>query len=194
MSMHTTRRQKGFTLIEVVVAMAAFTIIILGVMQIMAQSTKSYRSQKLIQANLETAQFVLNLMAKELRTSSIISSTSGTPSSTITFFDYSQNLCIQYRANNTTGIVERRQSPNSHFNNSNPDTNRTGCDSYLFPSISYATLLSGLSGHRFQVDPSAPMPNPHAGRVSASLTIGTGGTAATAQTTVSLRDYNYIGI
>jgi prepilin-type N-terminal cleavage/methylation domain-containing protein len=188
--MHIIRRQKGFTLIEVVVAMAAFTIIILGVMQIMAQSTKSYRSQKLIQANLETAQFVLNLMAKELRTSSVLSSTSGTPSSTITFFDYSQNLCIQYRANNTTGIVERRAHP---FGNSNPDVNRASCNSYSYTE-GYVAILSGLSGHRFQVDPSAPMPDPHAGRVSVSLSIGTGGTAATAQTTVSLRDYNYIGI
>lgn len=189
--------EKGFTLLEVMVAMGMFTIILLATMQIMTQSTKSFRSQKQIQANLESAQFALNLMAKELRTSSVLDSTSGTPSSSIKFYDYSQSRCIQYQAiesSGTTGTVSRR----SHdFTGADPDANRTSCQGYSFTE-SYVPLVTGLTGHQFQVTPSTSVndspPNPQAGRVTVSLTVGTGGSAATTQTTVSLRDYNYIGL
>ncbi len=190
----TRKKILGFTLIEVVVAMAAFSVIVMGTMQIMAQSTKSYRGQKLIQTNLESAQFALNLMAKELRTSSIISP----GASSIVFFDYSQSRCIQYQV--SAGVLSKRASPigDALFTNADPDSNRSNCSTYGFPSIGYTPLLSDISNHRFQIDPSTSLndtpPNPHVGRVTISVTIGTGGAVATAQTTVSLRDYNYIGI
>ncbi len=191
--------EKGFTLLEVMVAMGMFTIILLATMQIMTQSTKSFRSQKQIQANLESAQFALNLMAKELRTSSVLDSTSATPSSSIKFYDYSQSRCIEYQAiesSGTTGTVSRR----SHdFTGADPDANRLNCQGYSFTvAESYVPLVTGLTGHQFQVTPSTSVnespPNPQAGRVTVSLTVGTGGSAATTQTTVSLRDYNYIGL
>lgn len=182
MSMRCTRRKHpGFTLIEVMVAMTAFTIIVMGTMQIMAQSTKSYRSQKSIQTNLESAQFALNLMAKELRTSSIINP----GASSIVFFDYSQNRCIQYSIDTTAGTLSRRARA---FTDANPDTNRTSCQTYSSFGFTETlqVLLSGITSHRLQIDASAPMPNPHVGRVSASLVVGTSGTSATVQTTVSL--------
>lgn len=191
MSMLRNRRSsKGFSLLEVVMAMGAFTIIIMGVMQITTQGSKSYRGMKAIQTNLETAQFALNLMAKELRTSSVVSSSTGGTVSSIVFFDYSQNRCIQYRADESTGMVMKR----SHsFASANPDTNRSDCEGYVFAEP-YETLLSGLSNQVVVVDPSEAVPDPAVGRVTVSLTIGTAGAAATAQTTVSLRDFNYIGI
>jgi len=191
MSMLRNRRSsKGFSLLEVVMAMGAFTIIIMGVMQITTQGSKSYRGMKAIQTNLETAQFALNLMAKELRTSSVVSSSTGGTVSSIVFFDYSQNRCIQYRADESTGMVMKR----SHsFVSANPDTNRSDCEGYVFAEP-YETLLSGLSNQVVIVDPSEAVPDPAVGRVTVSLTIGTAGAAATAQTTVSLRDFNYIGI
>jgi len=47
----------------------------------------------------------LKAMAKELRTSSVVASATGATSSSVVFFDYSQNRCIQYQTNETTGLV-----------------------------------------------------------------------------------------
>lgn len=195
--MRSIKYPRGFTLIEVMVAMGMFTLIVLATMQLMARSTLSYRSQKVIQTNLEGAQFALNLMSKELRTSSVLSVTNGTPTSSIKFFDYSQNRCIQYQATEaagTAGTVSRRAHD---FTDANPDVNRDNCRLYNFGE-SYVVLASGLTAHELRAVPSTSMndapPNPLAGIVTVSLTVGTGGASATAQTTVSLRDYNYIGI
>lgn len=187
------RKQKGLSLIEIVMSMAAFTIILTGTIQIVAQSAKNFRSMKTLQANLETAQFALNTMGKELRTSSVVSSATGATASTVTFFDYSQGRCIQYRADESTGLVQKR----SHaFGSSDPDANRTSCAGYAFAEA-YETLLTGLSQQAMNVVVSrnvADASGPMVGRVTVSLTVGSGGGAATAQTTVSLRDFNFIGI
>ncbi len=189
----THRKQKGLSLIEIVMSMAAFTIILTGTIQIVAQSSKNFRAMKLLQANLETAQFALNTMAKELRTSSVVSSAPGATASSITFFDFSQSRCIQYHMDESTGLVRKR----SHaFGSTDPDANRTSCAGYTFVE-SYETLLTGLSVQTMNVVSSrnlAHISGPMVGRVTVSLTVGTAGVAATAQTTVSLRDFNYIGI
>lgn len=174
-------------------SMAAFTIILTGTIQIGAQSSKNFRAMKLLQANLETAQFALNAMAKELRTSSVVSSATGAVASSIVFFDYSQNRCIQYRMDESIGLIEKR----SHaFGSIDPDANRTSCAGYAFVEA-YETLLTGLSAQAMNVVMSrnlADASGPMVGRVTVSLTVGTAGAAATTQTTVSLRDFNYIGI
>jgi prepilin-type N-terminal cleavage/methylation domain-containing protein len=185
--------QKGFSLLEVVMAMGAFTLIMMGTIQIMAQGSKNYRSTKLIQTNLETAQFALNAMAKELRTSSVVTSSTGAIASSVTFFDYSQSRCIQYRADESTGTVTKR----SHaFGSADPDANRTSCAGYTFTEAP-EEVLSGLSNQAFNIDMSTGvlgLSSPHVGRVTVALTVGAAGGAATVQTTVSLRDFNYVGI
>lgn len=188
------RKQKGLSLIEIVMSMAAFTIILTGMIQIIAQSSKNFHAMKLLQANLETAQFALNTVAKELRTSSVVSSAVGAGVSSIVFFDYSQSRCVQYRMDESTGLVERR----SHaFGSTDPDANRTSCAGHGFAGEGYETLLTGLSAQAMNVVASrnlADASGPMVGRVTVSLTVGTAGAAATVQTTVSLRDFNYIGI
>lgn len=187
------RKQKGLSLIEIVMSMAAFTIILTGTIQIVAQSSKNFRAMKLLQTNLETAQFALNAMAKELRTSSVVSSAPGATVSSVTFFDYSQSRCVQYRMDESTGLVEKR----SHaFGSTDPDANRTSCAGYVFAEA-YESFLTGLSVQVMDVVASrniADASGPMVGRVTVSLTVGTGGGAATVQTTVSLRDFNFIGI
>jgi Tfp pilus assembly protein PilW len=187
------RKKKGLSLIEIVMSMAAFTIILTGTIQIVAQSAKNFRAMKLLQANLETAQFALNTMAKELRTSSVVSSATGATSSSVTFFDYSQSRCIQYRTDESTGLVERRAHA---FGSTDPDANRTSCAGYAFAEA-YESLLTGLTEQAMDVVASRNLADgagPMVGRVTVSLTVGTGGAAATVQTTVSLRDFNFIGI
>ncbi len=189
MLFNNRNNQKGFSLLEVVMAMGAFTLIMLGTIQIMAQGSKNYRSTKELQTNLEAAQFALNTMAKELRTSSVVAASTGAVASSITFFDYSQSRCIQYRADESTSMVTKRSRA---FAATDPDANRTSCAGYTFTETQ-EQLLTNLSNQAFNVDMSTQTP-PHVGRVTVSLTVGTVGGAATAQTTVSLRDFNYVGI
>lgn len=177
-----TRQKNGFSLVEVVVAMAAFTIIIMGTIQIMAQGSKNYRTTKNLQTNLEASQFALNLMAKELRSSSIIASTA----TSVQFYDYSQNRCISY---GVSGGLLRRGS--REFSDPDPNISRQDCvaGGAGAPSV----VATDITGVFFQVDPSTSSP-PHVGRVTVGFTVGTGSAASTVQTTVSLRDFNYIGL
>ncbi len=184
-----TKTKRAFSLLEVVTSLAVFSVIMTGTMLILGRGTQTYRSVKVTQTNLENVQFALNIFGKELRTSSVVDSSSGATTSWIKFFDYSQGRCVQYQADETTGTFSKR----SHaFNNANPDTNRSSCLGYAFTEA-YEPLLTGLSAQALFVDQSTPMPTPHVGRVTISLTVGTT-SPATAQTTVSLRDFNYIGI
>lgn len=184
---------KGLSLIEVVIAMAAFAIILTGTTQLFSQGAKNFQAIKQLQMNLETAQFALNTLAKEARTSSIVAHSGGTASSTVTLFDYSQDRCIQYRFNESSGLAEKR----SHvFNSTDPNRNRSDCLGYTFAEP-YEILLTGISNQAISVVRSREMADssgPMVGRLTVSLTVGTAGTAATIQTTVSLRDFNFVGI
>ncbi|MFA9262749.1 MAG: type II secretion system protein J, partial [Undibacterium sp.] len=155
------KSSRAFSLLEVVMSLAIFSIIMSGTMLILGRGTQSYRNLRVMQTNLENAQYALNIFAKELRTSSVLTSSSGATTSWIKLFDYSQGRCIQYQADETSGNFSKR----SHiFNNANPDTNRSDCLSYSFTE-SYEPILTGLSAQALFVDPSTAMPTPQVGRV-----------------------------
>ncbi len=80
-------RKKGFTFIEVIIATFIFVVIMTALVAVFGSALKSYKSGKAIQKDLEGAQQAMNIMAKTLRTSKIVSSTA----TAITVFDYSQD-------------------------------------------------------------------------------------------------------
>lgn len=186
----------GYTLVEIVTALATFTIIMLVVTQIFGRGIASYRETKKTQINLQSAQSMLNLLAKELRTSSIAASAPGTNSSTIRFFDYSQNSCIEYVINRSTGLVTRREAgyvDGDPADNTN-DEQLNYCIGHSFAG-SAETLLTGVTDQVIQVvNSSDDSTNPQVGKVTLSLTLGQGSNQSTIQTTVSLRDFNYTGL
>lgn len=190
------QRRSGYTLIEIVSALAAFTIIMLGVTQILGQSVKAYRETKKTQINLQGAQSMLNLMSKELRTSSIAGWSYTTSLSTIKFFDYSQSRCIEYALNQSTGQVTRRLAdyvdPDPADNPN--DEQLSYCIGYSF-SGSAEVLLTGVTGQAIRVvNSSDNVSSPQVGKVTISLTLGQGSNQSSLQTTVSLRDFNYTGL
>lgn len=184
------KRQAGYTLVEIAMALAAFSIIMLMASQTFSRGFASYRETKKSQANLETAHFALSLIAKELRTSSIVAQTTGATSSRVVFYDYSQKRCIEYVFDEGSGQVTRRDQP---FTNDDPERNRTDCLNHVFTGTAQA-LVSGLSEQYVQIVTSTPPPNPSVGRATFALTLGTTSNAATLQTTVSLRDFNYTSL
>jgi prepilin-type N-terminal cleavage/methylation domain-containing protein len=201
MNMLISRTQRGFSLIELVLAMAAFTIIIMGTMRVVAIGSKSYRGVKTVQTNLETAQFALNTMGKELRGSNIVSSNA----TSVVFFEYVQSRCIQYSfvgpnppsASPNITLV-RRSRPFATTPTTSPVAGRDDCATNgVGVGAATETLVTGLTSYALVANPSRTLLDPLGplmGYVTVSLTVGTGGLAATVQTTVSLRDFQYVGI
>lgn len=188
---YQSKRKRGYTLIEIVTALAMFTIIMLAITQILGRGVSSYRETKRTQANLETAQFALSLIAKELRTSSIVDSTITATTSTLKFYDYSQSRCIQYILNEDSGQITRQAVS---FSDPDPNVNRTSCAGHTFVGGAQI-VFSGLLDQAVNVVTSVPpSPDPSVGRVTFAITVGTGSNATTLQTSISLRDYHYTGL
>lgn len=93
--------KKGFTLLEVMVAISIFSILVVVASGIFSGFIRNYKSTKEIQRNLENAQYAMNIVSKVLRTSTIVSA-SGSNQTAITVFDNSQGKCFVYRFDNVT--------------------------------------------------------------------------------------------
>jgi prepilin-type N-terminal cleavage/methylation domain-containing protein len=99
-----TASKKGFSLVEVLMAIFIFSLLVTMVSGSFASFFKVYLSQKKSQNDLENAQYALNLMEKTIRTSVV--KTDNMPSGNLDFanidnkriklFDNSQNKCIVY--------------------------------------------------------------------------------------------------
>jgi prepilin-type N-terminal cleavage/methylation domain-containing protein len=184
---------KGFTLIELIISMAIFVIMMVAITQIFAKTFQSYRKNKLIQRDLESAQQAINLIAKTLRTSKVKFPVADTAlGNSIVVFDdsHSSNKCIRY---SIAGGRIRQQSTN--------DTDATCSNGSAFPAnytyltdsssvfvntLNFATVLTTTS---------------KMGKVTINTAVCPAGTACAAgndkvniQTTVSLRDYSNAGI
>lgn len=184
---------RGFTLIEAVVSLFVFLIIMLALSDTFTQSFAGYRNARAVQKDVENAQFALNLMAKELRTSTVVSFTA----SSVKFYDHSQGRCFEYNINTTDKTLETRsRPPTSNFAPPDADVKKVN-DCKLNPiSVVYTTLSTGVSDGKFVVVPSDKDSNPKkVGKVTTSLQISEGPKhKANVQTTSSLRDYGYVGI
>lgn len=188
LSVRVKNKLAGFTFIELLVAMSVFTIIMLAISQIFVQAFVGYRNTKAVQRDVENAQYSLNTMAKELRTSSVVNPSSGVrrSSQSVKFFDYSQNICFQYRISSQKLQVARALAANT-----------AACASASFGSGSFSTISTGVISGSFIVTPSSMSPAVpmRVGEVTVSLQISEGtGHTARIQTTVSLRDYKNIGL
>jgi prepilin-type N-terminal cleavage/methylation domain-containing protein len=176
------KKLQGFTLIEVLVSLFVFVIILTATSQIFSQAFFGYRSTKSVQRDVENAQYSLNTMAKELRTSSIVNPASGPVSSqSVKFYDHSQGICFQYRISSSMLQVARVAVASA-----------TDCAAAGLGS--FTTISTGVISGRFIVTPSSIAPV-QVGKITVSLEISEGPThTARIQTSASLRDYGHIGL
>lgn len=113
-----TKKQKGFTLIELMISIFIFMIIVSIVIEIFGKQVVTSRHARILQRNIEDAEFAMNYVAKTLRTSSLPTSedqgtTTGSGSATTTTaaadqilgtdyvqvlyaYDYSQKECFKF--------------------------------------------------------------------------------------------------
>lgn len=174
----------GFTLIEVIVSLFVFTLAMASVTQIFGSAFSGYRATRNVEQDIENIQYTINIMAKELRTSSVVSA-SGSQQS-VKFFDHSQGRCFRYRIR----VAERDLQVASAASTGVADCNG------LNPAA-FATISTGTVTGSFQVTPSAAIGGPatRVGKVTIAFQIAEDATHfARIQTTVSLRDFGNIGL
>lgn len=95
---------KGFSLVEMILAVFIFTIAMTAITGVFGNFFKNFQKTKLVQRNVESANFAMNQMAKTIRTSKVIFPLpSSFPMPYAVLFDYSQGdgrdgsgKCIKY--------------------------------------------------------------------------------------------------
>lgn len=174
---------RGFTLIEATVSMFVFVLMMAAVTHVFSRAFSAYKYEKAVQSDLEAAQFALNTMAKELRTSSV-SQLFWYSLSSIKFYDYSQGLCIQYTRSGTDLKVGKYS------------TFATANDCFAAGISSDHTVATGITGLSFIGSVSNGTAGSQAvGKVTILLQVDSGTASPTnIQTSVSLRDYQNVGL
>jgi prepilin-type N-terminal cleavage/methylation domain-containing protein len=174
----------GFTLLEVLVSLFIFSLVMMATAQIFASAYSGYRVTRLVQHDIENAQFALNALAKALRNSSIVSAAGNQQS--IKFFDHSQGKCFSYRiAGNVLELASGASTGVAHCNG--------------MALAGFMAVTTGTVTGSFQVIPSAAAGGPATtvGRVTIALTVAENSAShsgAHLQTSVSLRDFGNIGL
>ena len=170
------KKEKAFTLVEVVVAMFIFVIVVVGSTTIFASIFKAYQTSKHLQSNLENAQYAMSLMSKTFRTSSVVAVAAD--NSSVTVFNYSRNECVRY------GF-----SGNSLVKETSPASGLGTCATTAFSTNDVMT--SGTVTGKFYASKSVKKGTPGAkvGRVTITMNIASGNRNVNIQTTSSLRDY-----
>lgn len=175
----SSSRSKGFSLVEMMVAMFVFSLVMVGVVASFAQVVKLNHTSKRIQQNLEDVRFVFNRITKTLRTSVVVSS-SGIQDS-IQIYDYSQSKCFFYSFAQGVFRETSKSKPVAEANE------KTWCRDYNFGVGSAVAGSSDttLNGSFFVLPSSATQ----AGRITMRATITRLGISSTIQTTASLRNF-----
>ena len=185
MQLFSNTPNRGFTLIEVIVSIAVFLIVMTAVTNTFTSGFSNYKSVKKAQKNLEDVQFAMNLIAKELRTSTVVVPATNHTVSTIRFYDYSQGACIEYVIR-ATQITKAKKNIASLIN---PALDCAGSMGTATPLVQVGSAPGALISGHFFVRPSVS--GSVAGKVTISLQIRESATQiARIQSTVSLRDYN----
>ena len=162
---------RGFTLVEVVVAMAVFSIAMLAITQVFISIIKSYRLTKNMQRNIENTQYALDLIGKTLRTSEI-----NIPSSYVNrleIFDPSQGKCLIYEISD--GYLKWASATSSDLGH---------CS---FSTMNLVNFIDSRVTGNFRVV--ANTSGNQVGKITINLKVQQAGKSARFQTTVSLRNH-----
>ncbi|MFA5994517.1 MAG: prepilin-type N-terminal cleavage/methylation domain-containing protein [Parcubacteria group bacterium] len=184
--------KRGFSLIEILIAMLIFVIMTLVVMGTFFDMISSRARVRTIQQDVEDARYSMELMAKTLRMSSVFTFSTGS----IEFYDYSQKKCFKYVVNNDTHQISVQTTAGikdtAVTDGSDPIKN---CDTNWTAPTSMSG--SGVNQLYFNVVKSDKSPK-KLGHVTIGMKIcyrgvcDNGNDAAIIQSSVSLRDYGYV--
>jgi type II secretory pathway pseudopilin PulG len=175
------KNKKGFSLMELMVAIFVSMIIIVAVVGTFAGVVKTRNIIRTSQQNLENVRGIMDLMAKTLRMSTQVVVGSGTPPTSIFFYNFSTNRCMSFRQHSSQIEV-------ASINPINPDDLTKICGTNPpdnFSDDDYANLTSQNIEHLW-----FDLKQPANGLGRAAMLISVGGNDL--QTTVSFRDYSQL--
>lgn len=190
--------RKGMSFVEAILSIFIFSLIMLAVTTIFTGSFKGYKKSEKMAKNIENAQYAMNLMAKTLRTSSILDCSptacgaSPVEATEIRFFDHSQPLCGKYVFANGKVMAYRSDATITDSASCVTTTNFTGQD-----------MLNVYAPGKFRVVGSATVSptDKRMGKVTIQMEVcsnanctGINNDKAFLQTTSSLRDYGTVDL
>ncbi|QQS20755.1 MAG: prepilin-type N-terminal cleavage/methylation domain-containing protein [Candidatus Moraniibacteriota bacterium] len=189
-----SRRTRGFSLLEALIAMFIFSTVMVSVTTYFVSIARANQNAKRLQQNLEDVRFAMNQVSKVLRTSVVISpispSPEGTDSSRIRVYDYSQSSCVEYAF---SGEELTQRSSARPASSATPDE-KAWCAGASLSSA--ASIVSARDGSRligsFRVVSSQDGGNARAGRVVIRAKVTRQDVSSVAQTSVSLRNYKEV--
>ena len=100
-------KNKGFTLVELLVAMAVFSLIVVSMGATAVSVIKSQRKSLALQNTQETARYILESVSKEIRMSKINSADSGGSATAILNITNAKSETFNYQFDNTSKILYR---------------------------------------------------------------------------------------
>lgn len=177
--------QRGFTLIELLIAMLIFSLVIVIIAGVFSSFLKNYAETKKVQKNVENAEYVMNLMAKTIRTSEVTTTPAGIFPNSFMVFDYSQAKCIDYKFDSSAKKIQMRTSDGTMAESSLADC--SGANFSVFSDLTSDYIVAA------NVDATASDPGgtpPTYGKVTISLevqAIGQTSKSFPIQMSVSLR-------
>lgn len=166
-----TKKLASFSLIEVIIAMAIFSLIMVATVAAFASIISTQKKTKESQRNLESARASMELMSKTMRFSNLLQG----GGNSVTMYNTSQGKCISYRFSG--GILEMDE-----YTRVDQDDDCSGGYS------NWSAIISNTTGS-FNVtatDPTATPPK--IGKATMLLKMG----SDILQTSVSFRDYENI--
>jgi prepilin-type N-terminal cleavage/methylation domain-containing protein len=177
------KNYRGFTFIEMMISLFIFSLAAVAFTTAFAGFIKAQARARFVQQNVESVRSAMEIMAKNIRTSTVRSDETDTDH--ITILNYSQSKCIRYDITGSNIFVKEE----------NVAADAT-CATMESGSAGTSSLLSGeatLEDGQFSVTKTDPA-GPTMGKVTITVKVSAGGANAnadtvTVQTTVSLRDY-----
>ena len=191
--MKKTKNKKGFSFVEMIIAIFIFSLVMVTVSGIFYNIFAGYRNAKAIQKDLEDGQYAINLISKTLRTSEIVEPTIQGMTYSIKAYDYSQAMCVSYQY--VSGRNKIQTAFVSDPGDSEPDKEAWCKDDVSFNNNEYHDLTSEIINNAsFYFVPSVD--NVSVGKVTISMEVcattscsGREKDRARIQSTVSLRNY-----
>lgn len=187
------KKLRGFTVTEILVGLTIFILLSSASSLVFTRLIKSHRATTLMQKNVQDAQFAINIVAKTLRTSTILSSSPGDEVDLIRLFDNSQARCVEYRFNSVLKTLETRLASGVGTREDCEAPNPFEAGDVFQPLFS-SEVVGSFTYTSSNGNPADPISAWRVGRATISLELISpggilSGDVVRIQTTVSLRDY-----
>ena len=193
----------GYTLLEVLLAMAMASILLLAVSGLVGSLFRAYKMSRQSQVDLEEARVALGVLTKTIRPATLTDDSGNVLGSKKNnqkiFYAYSNGLkmCIGFRFKNNS--LEYVTFASLKATEVTVEERAKGCDFSGHTSDYKKVVASKITNGLFNLVPSEPLSmekseDGSAGKVTVRFTVETDAThTSDLQTSVSLRDYEYIG-